>query len=342
MRLFQKIVLLLIIGIILSLSIVSQAQYTVITSPEWHPDGNYIAIASSDTVEIWDGELTTIETTLNTHATEVTSLAWSPDGTKLATGDDDGVVIILDTENWSHIATYTGHTDSIASMTWSNTSDALFSVQDGNSDENLHILHINNGVSDITIRSTLGSGARIVHSPIYTQFLSVGGSIIVIQNSIEEGRLHYYRTDDFGSSNFDDYTNLMISAAWNPDSDRIVTGSLGGSVYVWDATILEPLEILIATENYNPQGIFDSENTAVRAVSYNADGSRILSAASDGTVRVWDAITYELLDTMQVQPFINASWHPTGEKLVVISTEDATPILIDTSHLTNEGEQVGR
>ena len=71
------------------------------------------------------------------------------------------------------------------------------------------------------------------------------------------------------------HTNRVFSAAFSPDGQRVVTGSLDQTARIWDA----------AAEGVgNPQRARDG----IRSVAFSPDGQRIVTGSFDRTAKVWD------------------------------------------------------
>ena len=71
--------------------------------------------------------------------------------------------------------------------------------------------------------------------------------------------------------------HTITSVSWSPDSRRIASASIDGTVQVWNA--------LDGSHAFTYRGHIK----AVNAVEWSPDGTRIASASDDGTVQVWDA-----------------------------------------------------
>jgi len=124
----------------------------------------------------------------------------------------------------------------------------------------------------------------------------------------------------------------MESVNWNPDGSRLVTGNVGGSIYVWDALTLQPLATLIANSSFDPLGITNPVNSWVLDVAFSADGQEIFAISADGTVKVWDTNSFQELATAQVEPLDAAAWSPDGTQLAKILSTGAVAFE-DTSNL---------
>jgi len=77
------------------------------------------------------------------------------------------------------------------------------------------------------------------------------------------------------------------SVAFDREGRRIVSGSWGMTVRVWDAASGAELACLRGHDG------------AVRSVAFDREGRRIVSWATDYTVRVWDAATGDCLEVIQ-------------------------------------------
>ena len=69
-----------------------------------------------------------------------------------------------------------------------------------------------------------------------------------------------------------------FAVAFSRDGTRIVSGSVNGSMRVWDAWTGKKLKT------------FDGHTDAVTSVAFSSDGTRIVSGSFDKSVRVWDAL----------------------------------------------------
>ncbi|KIJ58920.1 hypothetical protein HYDPIDRAFT_101739 [Hydnomerulius pinastri MD-312] len=86
---------------------------------------------------------------------------------------------------------------------------------------------------------------------------------------------------------YEGHESVVLCVAFFQDEQRLVTGSLGGGVRVWDReTGAQIGQTLLAHTNI------------VRAVDVSPDGRTIVSGSHDNTIRIWGAEMQELLHTL--------------------------------------------
>jgi WD40 repeat protein len=124
-------------------------------------------------------------------------------------------------------------------------------------------------------------------------------------------------------------TQRVVSAAFSPDGERVVTTANDGSVQVWDIA-KEASLALIGHEGLVSQAVF------------SPDGSRIATAAEDGTARLWNAATGTGLAVLRGHPggVSTVAFSPDGSKIVTSGDRTArlwdvrtgTPLVVFDKH----------
>jgi WD40 repeat protein len=94
----------------------------------WSPDGAIFAAARVKVVETWNSKSWQHITTLEGHEWGVTSIAFSPDGQTIATGSYDQTIRFWDTGSGQPFHTLTGHNSSVRALQWSSDSQTLLSA----------------------------------------------------------------------------------------------------------------------------------------------------------------------------------------------------------------------
>lgn len=112
------------------------------------------------------------------------------------------------------------------------------------------------------------------------------------------------------------HTDRVISAAFSPDGQRIVTASDDKTARIWDATTGREIRRL--------SGHTDSLNYA----AYSPDGRRIVTASYDNTARIWDAMTgrEELKLSGHASRVRSAVFSPDGRRIVTASNDKTARI----------------
>lgn len=81
----------------------------------------------------------------------------------------------------------------------------------------------------------------------------------------------------------DDHQAAIASVAFGPDGQRFVSGSVNGSVLLWDISTTTPISTVLPTGG-----------TGIESVAYSPDGLLVASAGQNPKISLWNALTGEL------------------------------------------------
>ncbi len=121
---------------------------------------------------------------------------------------------------------------------------------------------------------------------------------------------------------------LALAMGQAGDRDIIVSGSDDCTVRVWDAVTGKPVGVPLIDDKATAK----PEAEAVEAVAVGRAGDRdiIISGSADGTVRIWDAVTGDLADTLAAHLVtVNAlAIGRAGDRDVIVSGSDDSTVRI--------------
>lgn len=291
-----------------------------VVQPAWSPDGTMIAVAQNTYILILSADTLLPVISLKGHNANVSAIAWSPNMTRLATGSSDKTIHVWNTNTWATELIYAKHDEPISAIAWSLDNKQLIST-DLQGAGNLHIWDSTTG--DLLLTNRSGITDSMLFNPTGTQLVLVGGYILKLKDSLTYDTIAEYRTDALGLSQNEDPTNLMDVVALNPNETQIITGNMGGRVYLWDMASLKPLALLTANPYYvdNPFGVPNPQQSWVLDVTFTPSGRHILAISADGTIKTWDAMSYEEVSTSQIVPVLAAKWSPNCKALILLRTD---------------------
>jgi len=248
------------------------------------PDGKRIVSGSVDkTVKVWDAATGAELMTLRGHDEGVGSVAFSPDGKRIVSGSEDNTIKIWDAATGAELMTLRGHSDKVWSVAFSPGGKRIVS---GSRDKMVKVWDATNGDELMTIRghqrmigpvSFSPDGRRIVSGSMDWTIKEPWNQTIKVWDAATGAEVMTLRGR---------HTDIILSIAFSPDGERIVSGSFDETVKVWDAATGAEIMTL------------RGHKLAVADVAFSTDGRQIVSGSNDGTIKVWDVSTGTELMTL--------------------------------------------
>ena len=126
----------------------------------------------------------------------------------------------------------------------------------------------------------------------------------------------------------------VVSVSFSPDGTRMVSTGNNATICVWDATTgvrverretttLKCVHVLRNPHHKFSKDVDGGHYGSVYSASYSPDGTRIVSASMDETVRVWDATTGACISVLEGHSgmVFSASYSPDGMRVVSASMD---------------------
>ncbi|AGY58671.1 AAA family ATPase [Gloeobacter kilaueensis] len=280
----------------------------------YSPDGKLIASASWDkTVKLWKSSDTLLLKTLQEHTDAVWSIAFSPDNRSLASGSDDSSIKIWNTEGGNLVETIRGHQGGIHQLKFNRSGKSLVSIGE---DGTMRLWSMDNGL--VRRLQTHDSGHAVASFSPDGKLVASGGTDQIIRLTNLDGKL-IKMLKTTGSLADGTVTSLSFS----PDNLTIAAAYENLKVRIWRLTDGKLLHTL------------NGFTRAVSTVAYGASGSLIVTASTDGTVKLWrkDGTLIRTFRDCAAGPAIALS--PDG-KLIAVTNQNNSVILLDMNGSTKK------
>ncbi len=255
--------------------------------------GGTLKGTSQHVVVIWDARTGDPLRELEGHTEDINDLNFSPDGSRLVTVGADGTAIIWNPRTGELLHTLTGHKDSLQGVSFSNDGSL---VATSGWDGTLRLWDAATGEQVRSIPTTEGL--------CYNAF-SPDNSMVAVGHCLGDTATVWDVRTGRRLTTLRGHGSGVVGVFFSPDGRRLATGSIDGTVRIWDAA-------------GRPRLTLRGHTGWVFATPFSPDGRTVASASSDGTVRLWDAATGRgiLVLSGHGGPIGDVAWSPDGTRVL--------------------------
>lgn len=248
----------------------------------WSPDGRWLASSGWDNaIRLWDpdtGACTQILQDPDHLDTIFCGIAWSLDGHLLASGSYQYGVQVWDMTTRSRLWAGRPHPTIIRYVAWSSDSTRLASCGD---DGTIHLWRAADGTMLQTLQKHSANVATVAWSPDGTWLASGGGGR-------SGGELFLWHTGNGKRVRaFEGQSHAVSAVAWSKLGNQLVSADSDGILRWWEAQSGKCLAMRKAH-----QGV-------VLTLQISPDGCLLASCGEDGTIKVWNLESTELVRTLR-------------------------------------------
>lgn len=267
-------------------------------------DGKWLAAGT------WNGKVLLWETaqphkavrTLDFGGDYVHALAWSHDGTILAVAGSDprgGHVKLFDPVAGKPLRAVPGHTDAVLGVAFSRDDKQLLTT---GYDRTARITRLDGSQPPRALKGHSLTVCSAAWSPREDAVVTAGQDGVCIVWDLKQSDVELQSPQN--RKLFRAHAGPVYSAAFSPDGNSIVSAGYDRRVLVWPTDQARPVEFekLAAGQTLEPpryRELAGHTGPVRTAQFFPGDNRRVLSAAQDNTLKLWDAVTGELIQTLR-------------------------------------------
>ncbi len=275
------------------------AVQSQIFSVAYHPDGRLLAAGRHGGVALTDAVTGRTVAFLDGLADIARAVAFSSDGRLLAAGgghaQQGGEIKIWGVADRREVITIEGHSDTIQALAFSPEGKMLATAS---YDKTIKLWDVASGRELRTLRDHIDAVYALAFTPDGNRLLSGSGDRSVKIWNPATGERLYTLGDPIDGIN---------SIAIHPSGTRVTAGGYDRTIRVWELGEDggELLNVLIA------------HPSTILRIAYSPDGKKIVTAAADRTMKVFDAETLDELASLDSQSdwVMSLAFSPDGSRL---------------------------
>ncbi len=264
------------------------------------PDGSWIlSVGPDETLRLWDVATGAQLRTLTGHTSTVHGCAVSPDGSWIVSSSADATLKVWDVATGAELHTLDGHQHAVVGCAVSPDGTWIVSAS---ADATLKVWDVATGAE---LRTLTGHGDR-VNSCAVTR----DGTQII--SASFDGTAKAWHATGTAERPFTSHTGSVNACAIDAEGSWVVTASADETLKVWDAangaelrtlaghaTMFDETPVVRDPPAADDKGAgFQRITNPVNGCAVSPDGSWIVSASADTTLKLWNASTGEVLRTL--------------------------------------------
>jgi WD40 repeat protein len=285
--------------------------------------------AGDGIVKVWTATTGREKFAVRAHAGHILPVSYSPDGSQILTAGSDGTAKVWDANTGAFLRALGEHTGAVRWASFSPDGARIITVSDDLTkhrpvgddgaptlappDDAVKIWNAKTGAFERCLEGHTG------HVPV-ASFCSDGARVVTA--SFDGTAKVWDAKTGRELLTLQGHTRDVRWVAFRPDGARVVTTSGDGTLKIWNANV-DPAFLTFKAPAARAKTPFVLDS--VSSASFDPAGARLVTANSDGTVRVWDANTGALLLTFKAHERAanSASFGPDGARIITAGDDEA-------------------